>query len=528
MARTLTFDIIGDMSVSIFAEEGDFDSDGYTDIRFTVSVDESGGQTADLRALMWDVADEDKLAAMSVAGSDVTNDDFGGDRVRDLGQGANLNGAITNKGRGFDAGVRFGTPGTGRDDIQTTTFVLRAEDMNLTLDDIGGQRFGVRLTSVGDIGGSREDSLKFAEFATYAPDALDDALTTDEDTAAGLNLLFNDEDGDGDTLSVTEIDAPGATVGSTFAVLSDGGRAAQVSVAADGTFSVDPNGQFDDLAVGDVDSFTLTYTISDGNGGADCAEVVVTIEGVNDAPVAADDGSFFVEAGDTAMVDVLANDFDVDGVVVPGSLAFSGDDLGVASNVGGQLSYAANPIPYDAVDSSARDALTYTVEDDQGATSNAASVEARVIDPLRETDLAQAVASNGQTLSLGLSTEDRTFNDSSFLEVDISASDLADQNVNVVFIWDGSGSLSATDYAAEVAAVQQTINLLRAEFAGSAADVDVKLIQFSSSQSGFDALRESGSLELNSGLLDNISALPLTSQISGGTDYAPPLRLVRA
>ena len=34
---------------------------------------------------------------------------------------------------------------------------------------------------------------------------------------------------------------------------------------------------------------TLTYVISDGNGGTDTAIVVITVDPINDAPVAVDD-----------------------------------------------------------------------------------------------------------------------------------------------------------------------------------------------------------------------------------------------
>ena len=44
-----------------------------------------------------------------------------------------------------------------------------------------------------------------------------------------------------------------------------------------------------DLAVGATRDTTLTYQISDGNGGTDTATITVTVSGVNDAPVATDD-----------------------------------------------------------------------------------------------------------------------------------------------------------------------------------------------------------------------------------------------
>jgi hypothetical protein len=57
----------------------------------------------------------------------------------------------------------------------------------------------------------------------------------------------------------------------------------------------------------------FTYTVGDGNGGFDTATVTVTVEAVNDPPVAGDDLAL-TRAGVAVLVDVLSNDDDpVDG-----------------------------------------------------------------------------------------------------------------------------------------------------------------------------------------------------------------------
>ena len=157
-------------------------------------------------------------------------------------------------------------------------------------------------------------------------------------------------------------------------------------------------------------------------------------------PFAVDDAPFFVESSDVATVDVLANDIDLDGDTDPTTLAFVGASLGsVAANVMGQLQYTAANIGGDTTDSSFADALTYTVADTDGNVSNAASVTANVIDPLVETATDNDTADNGQSLSLSLSTEDRTFNTSSFVSVDLTAGDLLQTDVNVSFVIDEFG-----------------------------------------------------------------------------------------
>ena len=109
------------------------------------------------------------------------------------------------------------------------------------------------------------------------------------------DLLANDSDidvnGNAPDDSLTVIAAQNmALAAGTVTITSDKG--ASVTVNADGTFSYDPNGQFEYLAVGESTQDTFSYTISDGNGGTSTATATVTVNGVNDAPVAVDDGTF--------------------------------------------------------------------------------------------------------------------------------------------------------------------------------------------------------------------------------------------
>jgi hypothetical protein len=123
---------------------------------------------------------------------------------------------------------------------------------------------------------------------TDLPVAVADRLTTAEDTLAIINVLENDSDADGDSLTVTQVTAPGHGT----AVIN-----------ADYTITYTPEANF----YGD-DSFTYTLT---ANGDSTTAEVRVTVTPVDDPPVAVDDT--LTTAEDTpATVDVLDNDSDVD------------------------------------------------------------------------------------------------------------------------------------------------------------------------------------------------------------------------
>jgi len=105
--------------------------------------------------------------------------------------------------------------------------------------------------------------------------AVDDSVTTDEDTPitfAAPGVLGNDSGLIvGDTLAVTTVDTRG-TKGNVTAW------------DADGSFTYDPNGQFEDLEAGNSTMDSFTYTVTDDYGITDTATVTVTINGVYDPP----------------------------------------------------------------------------------------------------------------------------------------------------------------------------------------------------------------------------------------------------
>ncbi len=144
------------------------------------------------------------------------------------------------------------------------------------------------------------------------PVAVDDRATLGKASKAiTINVLANDSDPDGDTLTVTAVGTAG-TVG---------------KVSRTGTtVSYDPDGAFDFLPAGATATDTFTYTIGDGNGGTDTATVTVTITGAGDGggdgdgdgddtkpPVAVNDATTVTEDAAAAAVTVLANDMDLDG-----------------------------------------------------------------------------------------------------------------------------------------------------------------------------------------------------------------------
>ena len=95
------------------------------------------------------------------------------------------------------------------------------------------------------------------------PNAVNDAESTNENTAKTVDVLGNDFDPD-DLLTVTAID----TTGTTGQVTNNGTNV-----------SYNPSGQFEHLDVGETATDTFTYGVSDGTS-TDYATVTITITGV--------------------------------------------------------------------------------------------------------------------------------------------------------------------------------------------------------------------------------------------------------
>ncbi len=127
-----------------------------------------------------------------------------------------------------------------------------------------------------------------------APVAVNDTATV---SAASPSVSGNviigpgaDSDIDTDTIIVGGVITGNATpvvgVGLSSPVPGDHGGTFVVEPNGDYTFS--PDTTFVDLAPGETRTTTVTYRISDGNGGTAAAALTVTVTGVNDAPIVID------------------------------------------------------------------------------------------------------------------------------------------------------------------------------------------------------------------------------------------------
>jgi VCBS repeat-containing protein len=199
-----------------------------------------------------------------------------------------------------------------------------------------------------------------------APVAADDTATTVEDTAVVIDVVANDDDVDGDALSVLSVgDPPNGTA-------ADNG---------DGTVTYTPDAGF-------TGSDSFAYDISDGNGGTDTASVTVTVAAVNHAPVANAD-SYTVDEDATltvpALLGVLANDTDEDNDDLSAAVVGSTTDGDVTLNSDGSFTYQPN------ANFNGTDSFTYVASDgtdDSNEATVSITVSAVNDDPVASDDTA--------------------------------------------------------------------------------------------------------------------------------------------
>ncbi|MEM7455250.1 MAG: Ig-like domain-containing protein [Planctomycetota bacterium] len=193
-----------------------------------------------------------------------------------------------------------------------------------------------------------------------APVAIDDSATTNEDDPANIDVVANDTDIDGDSLTITEINGQPVTAGSRVSLPSG----AAVVVNADGTLDYVPNSAFDSLSNGESGIDRFTYTVVDGNGLSSTAETLVTINGQNDAPLANDDFAKMAQ-GTSLTVDVLANDIDPDGDPLNVILISTPPEGVTTVNPDGTITFSPDSKFIGDVE------IEYLIEDPAGRTSQA-------------------------------------------------------------------------------------------------------------------------------------------------------------
>ncbi len=322
---------------------------------FKFDVTQSGPIVGDLQGIFFDVggtgangtandallastADSTKISGLTATGSGALTNlastvQDGNDSVKDLGNGNNMNGALGfndtgAEAKGYDVGIGFGTSGIGKDDVRSVSFTFN-NSIGLTIDDFIGMDFGVRMTSVGTLGGARDGSVKLTS-SSFQPIA-----DGDED----INCVLETESESGSVFDPEIEGAGGVTLTQTlssFTLYDEGGNVvatnvfgtpinlpnsegATITFNADGTYTVDSGS--DALNADDHLPFTLSYTVhqtyTDSNGHVvgqldDTSQLAFDICGVNDNPDAVNDDPDCILEDQQISGNVLTNDTDID------------------------------------------------------------------------------------------------------------------------------------------------------------------------------------------------------------------------
>lgn len=295
--------------------------------------------------------------------------------------------------------------------------------------DVDGASGPAAFATVATLTGITAANVKAAQFivtpsvpsgpANTAPVATGETRTVAEDGPANTvsgNLLTNDQDGDGDTLSVASVVVKGVTysLGSSQTIQTNYGA---LTIAANGAYSFTPSATnpvvnalyFDNLVE------TFEYTVSDGRGGTAKANLSITIAGSNDTPVAVNDAAT-VSANASTIGNVIANDTDPDAGdfvavtrVVNGSssVAVTENDTQVAGAYGllvidpdGTYSYVPNTsnpaVSGLSGGSTLTETFSYTIRDETGLQSTASlvfTIKGVNHTPVAANDVATATAS---------------------------------------------------------------------------------------------------------------------------------------
>ena len=323
-------DAVGEYDINLTVTDGSGASDTQAFTLTVINVND----VPIINSSVISTVEEDTLYEYQVAASDIDN----GDSLT-ISSSTPLPSWLILSDNGDGSASLMGTPDNN---------AVGEYDINLTVTDDSSasdsQAFTLTVINVND-----------------APIAENDNATATEDTQLVFTVLNNDSDPDGDTLTIATVSANNGTV---------------TVNSADQSLNYSPNANFNG-------SDTINYTISDGNGGTATALVMVTVNGINDAPVANDDNAS-VNEDSNINISVLENDNDVDGdtLTITTATATSG---AVTIDNGISLTYTPN------VNFSGTDTINYTISDGQGASaSSSVSVTISAVNdiPIANADIA--------------------------------------------------------------------------------------------------------------------------------------------
>ena len=306
-------------------------------------------------------------------------------------------------------------------------------------------------------------------------DSLDEGSYVIRDNTSSSSLDYNDTDLDNDntylTHQITAIRTGNSEGSGTAGTLGDPlkGTYGRLTVFADGSYIYNANNNILDgngnrIISVDTVTDTFNYTVSDTDGATDTAVLTITINGTNEAPVAATDYSELDVGGSsiskTPSTGVTSNDADIEGsdLTVNGIRTGGEGDTGTTGTIGSPLTGTYGNITINGDGSytyeldTANENLakipegynfyeifTYTVTDDTGQTSTA-----EIVIKINGVNDAQTAVDDEATLDLETSSNlDNLSTSSNFVKANDNDVDLFD-DITIDSIRTGQSSESGT------------------------------------------------------------------------------------
>lgn len=210
---------------------------------------------------------------------------------------------------------------------------------------------------VKDIAGNISSAFSDTVTKRYnvAPSAVNDTLTTNEDSANQINVLSNDTD-------------PESNIVASSVTIKSAPAKGQVSVS-NGIITYTPNAN-----ANGADSFT--YTVKDAEQAeSNAATVSVTITAINDLPVAANFTPSIEEDTATEALTVRASATDIEdthptGTITLETLPMKGN--AAVDQINGTITYTPN------ANETGSDSFNYSIMDSEGAKSNIATITVNI------------------------------------------------------------------------------------------------------------------------------------------------------
>lgn len=159
------------------------------------------------------------------------------------------------------AGLGFTTEGAAADDVVNN---------DSDADFLSGMTDIIELS----IGESELDIDAGLVVLNEDPEALNDAAMTCADETVTVDVLDNDSDPEGDALTITSVDGQAILEGQSITT-----SAGTVVTLSGGELIVDGEAAYASLNIGEQANETISYTVSDGNGGSASADLDMTFCG---------------------------------------------------------------------------------------------------------------------------------------------------------------------------------------------------------------------------------------------------------